>query len=104
MKPSYGQQKIKDFLPDPKEQEIINIIRNHRRSGKTIYAIAKYLNDNGYKTRHGKDWNQVQVKRILTRPTGSPNNPFKEEHQRLYIIYTQKGVDALIHELEELIQ
>ena len=32
------------------------------------WAIAKHLNDNGYKTRHGGLWTNTQVRQILTNP------------------------------------
>lgn len=55
----------KSLVIDPKEQEIIKIIKNHKRAGKTIYAITKYLNEHGYKTKQGKEFKTTQVERVL---------------------------------------
>jgi DNA invertase Pin-like site-specific DNA recombinase len=66
--PAFGQKAVdKNLEPDQKEMEIIEIIRRHRRSGKSQNAIAKYLNANGYKTKRNGKWSNVQVGRILER-------------------------------------
>jgi hypothetical protein len=57
----------KTLEPDPAEQAIIKIMQNHRRAGKSYYEIATWINGQGYKTKHGKDWTTVQVNRILER-------------------------------------
>lgn len=44
---------------------MIDLVRRHHRSGKSNYAIAKYLNGKGFKTKMGKDWTGVQVASIL---------------------------------------
>jgi hypothetical protein len=38
-----------------------------RSGGSTLQAIADHLNDEGHKTRRGRRWNRVQVKRVLDR-------------------------------------
>lgn len=58
-------KEIKVLVDNDKEIEIIQIIKNHRRSGKSLYAIAKYLNDNGYKTKRGKSFTVNQIKGVL---------------------------------------
>lgn len=55
----------KSLVTDDKEQEIIKIIKNHKRAGKSLYAIAKYLNDKGYKTKQGKEFRVNQIERVL---------------------------------------
>lgn len=58
---------VKTLVDDPKELEIIKKIKNHKRAGKSIYQITSWLNDNGYKTKSGKEFTQVQVKRALEK-------------------------------------
>lgn len=58
---------VKTLVDDPKELEIIKKIKNHKRAGKNIYQITSWLNTNGYKTKSGKDFTQVQVKRALEK-------------------------------------
>lgn len=55
----------KTLVVNEKEQEIIKLVKNHKRAGKSLYAICKFLNDNGYQTKQGKQFNIVQIKRIL---------------------------------------
>jgi len=38
-----------------------------RDSGETLQAIADKLNEEGHTTRRGKQWNAVQVMRVLER-------------------------------------
>lgn len=45
---------------------LIYFLARERNMG--CWAIAKYLNDNGYKTRHGGLWTNTQVRQILTNP------------------------------------
>lgn len=40
-------------------------IASMRQDGLSLRGIAGRLNDEGHTTRHGKPWNQVQVKRVL---------------------------------------
>jgi DNA invertase Pin-like site-specific DNA recombinase len=81
--PAFGKKasdkKRESYIDNPEEQEIIEIIRRHRRSGKSFNAIAGYLNKKGFPTKRGnvaiKDgegkmkggWTHVHVKRILER-------------------------------------
>jgi len=58
---------VKTYVDDPKELEVIKKIKNHKRAGKSIYQITSWLNDNGYKTKTGKEFTQVQVKRALEK-------------------------------------
>lgn len=80
-RPAYGKRKAwvldeagnvieKKLADDPTELEVLDLIRRHARSGKTPYAIAKYLNANGYTTKTGKAWTNVQVSRIIDRSKG----------------------------------
>ena len=47
--------------------DLAPIMRQMRANGSTQQAIADELNQQGHTTRHGKQWNQVQVKRVLDR-------------------------------------
>ncbi len=80
-RPSFGKRKLwvlddqgnvteKKLIDDPTEAAVMDLIRRHHRSGKTAYAIAKYLNANGYTTKTGKAWTHVQVARIVARTKG----------------------------------
>lgn len=60
-----NQTEIKVLVDNDKELEIIKVIKNHKRSGKSLYAIAKYLNENGYKTKRNKEFTVNQIKGVL---------------------------------------
>lgn len=74
-KPCYGWMladgKQSDLIPNPKEQEIIKIIKQLRETKDSngnpmkFSHIAKELNKKGLKTKENKDWTHVQVIRIL---------------------------------------
>ncbi|MHA1330913.1 MAG: recombinase family protein [Candidatus Hodarchaeales archaeon] len=55
------------LIENPKEQEIIRLIISLRNKGYGYKKIAKALNEKGYKTKHGKAFSHMQVKRILER-------------------------------------
>ncbi len=56
---------IKTLEKNDKEQEIIELMKRHKRSGKSLYQIANWLNDNGYQTKHGKEFKVSQVQKAL---------------------------------------
>lgn len=69
--PAFGQQSIHGELVDnPAEQEIIELIRRHHKSGKSLPQIANWLNERGYKTKRQSQWRPVSVKRVLDRLYG----------------------------------
>jgi|HubBroStandDraft_4_1064222.scaffolds.fasta_scaffold00009_15 DNA invertase Pin-like site-specific DNA recombinase len=47
--------------------DLVDLLMNYRRSGKSLRAIAECLNKEGQTTRRDKPWNAMQVKRILDR-------------------------------------
>jgi DNA invertase Pin-like site-specific DNA recombinase len=57
----------KSLEVDSEEQKIIDLMRRHKKSGKSFYSIANWLNDNGFKTKQGKAFTVVQVKRVLSK-------------------------------------
>jgi len=66
--PPYGWKTEKECLiPDEDEQRIIRMMRNHRRSGKSLQEVADYLNGLSIPTKRGKRWEKEQVKRVLDR-------------------------------------
>ncbi|MEM9136650.1 MAG: recombinase family protein [Cyanobacteria bacterium P01_F01_bin.42] len=69
--PPFGQRSENGILiADPQEQEIIELIRRHHKSGKSLQMIADWLNDNGYQTKRGQQWQRISVKRVLDRLYG----------------------------------
>lgn len=56
---------LKVLSKDSQEQEIIKMIRNHRRSGKSFGEIANLLNDRGYKTKKNKNFTATQIFNIF---------------------------------------
>ena len=66
--PAFGQTAVDgELVANDDEQQVIEIIRKHHKSGKSLRAIAQYLNENGYKSKRGKDWQHTSVKTILDR-------------------------------------
>ena len=69
--PAFGQKVINgELVADPQEQEIIDLIRRHHKSGKSLQQIADWLNNNGYKTKRGQQWRRISIKRVLDRLYG----------------------------------
>ena len=69
--PAFGQKTVNGELVDnPPEQEIIELIRRHHKSGKSLQQVADWLNNNGYKTKRGQQWRRISVKRVLDRLYG----------------------------------
>jgi DNA invertase Pin-like site-specific DNA recombinase len=56
-----------ELVPVEPEQQAIDLIRRHRRSGKSYAKIADYLNGQGIPTKRGKEWSAMQVQRVVTR-------------------------------------
>ena len=69
--PSFGQMSVNgELVNNPQEQEIIELIRRHHKSGKSLQKIANWLNQNGYCTKRGSQWRRISVKRVLDRLYG----------------------------------
>ena len=69
--PAFGQQSVNGELVDnQKEQEIIELIRRHHKSGKSLQQVADWLNQHGYRTKRGSEWKRISVKRVLDRLYG----------------------------------
>ena len=66
--PKFGEMtKDGELVSNSRELEIIQIIRRHHKSGKSLGAIAKFLNENGYPAKRGGAWSATSVKRVLDR-------------------------------------
>lgn len=48
-------------------EDVIPTIEEMRQQGRTLREIAAELTSRGYQTRSGKEWNHVQVSRLLSR-------------------------------------
>lgn len=59
-----------ELVENPSEQEIVDLIRRHHKSGKSLQQIADWLNHNGYQTKRGRQWQRISVKRVLDRLYG----------------------------------
>lgn len=69
--PAFGQQSINgQLVVNEKEQEIIELIRRHHKSGKSLQQIADWLNQNNYTTKRGHQWKRISIKRVLDRLYG----------------------------------
>jgi DNA invertase Pin-like site-specific DNA recombinase len=69
--PSFGQMSVDgELVNNPAEQEIIELIRRHHKSGKSLQQIADWLNYHGYRTKRGSEWQRISVKRVLDRLYG----------------------------------
>lgn len=69
--PAFGQRSVDgELVNDPEESEVIELIRRHHKSGKSLQKIADWLNENGYTTKRGQLWQRISVKRVLDRLYG----------------------------------
>ena len=69
--PAFGQKAVNgELVSDSKEQQIIDLIRRHHKSGKSLQQIADWLNSNGYRTKRGQQWRRISIKRVLDRLYG----------------------------------
>ena len=66
--PRFGQKaQDGELVNNDDELAVIEVIRRHHKSGKKPPTIARYLNENGYKTKRGKEWSQQGVINVLKR-------------------------------------
>ena len=69
--PAFGERSVDgQLIKDEKEQQIIELIRRHHKSGKSLQQVANWLNAQGYTTKRGQKWQRVSVKRVLDRLYG----------------------------------
>ncbi len=66
--PQFGKQSIDTKLvANERELETIEIIRRHRKSGKSYQSIANYLNQNNIKSKRGGIWYSETVSTVYKR-------------------------------------
>lgn len=64
--PKFGcKADNKNLIADDREQETIDIIRKHHKSGKSRQAIADYLNNKNIPSKRGGQWSATTVGRVL---------------------------------------
>ncbi len=68
--PPFGYRAVrgsKTLQIDANEAEVVRTIFNLRKRGLTGNGIARSLNEDGVRTREGREWTHKQVLRILSR-------------------------------------
>ena len=66
--PAFGERVVDgQLVQDNREQEVIEMIRRHHKSGKSLQKIADWLNANGYTTKRGNQWKRIPVTRVIYR-------------------------------------
>jgi DNA invertase Pin-like site-specific DNA recombinase len=69
--PAFGQRSLDgELVEDPEEVQVVELIRRHHKSGKSLQKIADWLNQQGYSTKRGQKWKRISVKRVLDRLYG----------------------------------
>lgn len=69
--PAFGQQSMNgELIANPEEQQVIELVRRHHKSGKSLQQVADWLNQHGYTTKRGQQWKRISVKRVLDRLYG----------------------------------
>lgn len=69
--PAFGQRSVNgELMDDPLESQVVELIRRHHKSGKSLQKIADWLNQQGYTTKRGQQWQRISVKRVLDRLYG----------------------------------
>lgn len=69
--PPFGQASCRgELVENSREKQIIEFIRRHHKSGKSLQQIADWLNQNGYETKRGNRWQRISIKRVLDRLYG----------------------------------
>ena len=66
--PPFGQNSVNgELVENPVEMQIIELIRRHHKSGKSLQQIANWLNQHGFYTKRGQQWKRISVKRVIDR-------------------------------------
>lgn len=69
--PAFGERVVNgELVAHPQEQQVIELIRRHHKSGKSLQQIADWLNQQGYTTKRGQQWKRISIKRVLDRLYG----------------------------------
>lgn len=60
--PPFGYMAVDGVLvPHPEEYPVLKMMKNHRRAGKGLTAIAQMLNQAGYQSKKGTLWTLIKV-------------------------------------------
>jgi len=65
----YGYDYIKEekrFVLNEKEANIVRLLYNKYLEGGTLISLSRYMNEHGYTTRSGNEWNPASIHIILT--------------------------------------
>lgn len=64
--PKLGQIALNKELEEHKEElNLIRVIKYHRKSGKSLREICKFLDEKGYKTKRGGKWYPKTIANII---------------------------------------
>jgi site-specific DNA recombinase len=64
--PKFGTKTVGgELVVDEREAEALDLIRRHRKSGKSYQAIANYLNAKGIPAKRGGEWSAKTVQRVI---------------------------------------
>jgi hypothetical protein len=81
--PAFGQRSLDgELVEDPEESQVVDLIRRHHKSGKSLQKIADWLNEQGYTTKRGQMWKRISVKRVLDRLYGKTPRISEVSHQK----------------------
>jgi hypothetical protein len=70
--PAFGLKSLDgELVENPEEVQVVELIRRHHKSGKSLQKIADWLNQQGYTTKRGQTWKRISVKRVLDRLYGN---------------------------------
>ena len=62
----YDAGTNREYVPNPVEQEIGTHILSLQSQGMTQKNIARWLNDQGYRTRRGTTWKQSRISKLIS--------------------------------------
>lgn len=66
--PAFGLEAVDgELVANDNEQKAIELIRRHRKSGKSYQRVAEYLNEANIPTKRGGQWQAMTVKRVCDR-------------------------------------
>lgn len=70
--PAFGLKSLDgELVENPEEVQVVELIRRHHKSGKSLQKISDWLNQQGYTTKRGQTWKRISVKRMLDRLYGN---------------------------------